>query len=272
MKKLSSLASTILFILFASPIQAHNGEMCNYELDYDLTVQDSAITFSNDSNTNIEIDQDNNLYVNKQKQSLNNEQQKLIDNYADGVRVLIPEITEIAIEGVNLGVQAAGMALGALLGEGDPDFIRFNSKIEDLANTITINLDANNFSSSRIEDAFDDDFEDELESVVEEAVTEITPRLMAKVVAAAMSGDEHQISSIEDRADSIEDEIKNVIEPQAEALEARADELCVSIEDLNTLENKLVESGLEMMDLIEEENSSHRHNSNKKRFKFDLGD
>jgi len=266
------IAGALSLALLSAPAQAHDNEMCDYQMDYDLIIENSALTFEQNSGTKIAIDQDNRLYINGAEKSLNSEQQQLVDEYADGVRDLVPEVVSIAVEGVNLGVQAASMALGTLLGEGDPDFEHFNFQINELADDITMKLDANNFSSKQLEEAFDNEFEQKIEEVVEQAVTKITPRLMAKMVTAALSGNEGEISDLEERANSIEHEIEDFVEPKAEALEARAEELCGSIDKLDSLETKMVDSGLEMMDLIDSDDGGHKHKSKRKRFNFDLGD
>lgn len=272
MKKMTMIAGALSLALMSAPAQANNGEMCDYQLDYDLTVEGSAITFVQDSGAEITIDQDNQLFINGSEKYLDSTQQVLIDNYADGIRDLIPEVKAIALEGINLGVQAASMAIGTLLGEGDPDFENFSFKLNELANNIKMKIETDSFSTKGLEDAFDNEFEQQIENVVEEAVTELTPRLMAKVMTAALSGDEGGVSDLEQRAESIEHEVKNFIEPKAEALEARAEELCSSVDNLDALETKMVESGLEMMDLIEKGSDTNGHKSKGKRFNFDLGD
>ena len=269
MKKITTIAGALLLSLMSAPAQAFDNDACNYHLDYDLSVHDSNITFNNDAITKITIDQDNNLFVNDSEKQLSIEQQRLITNYADSIRVLIPEVTAIAIEGVNIGVKAASMALGIILDEGDPDYGRFSDRINELANTITSKLDANHFDTKHIEESFDEGFEEEIESIVSEAVEELTPRLMAKIVTAAMSGEEGEISDLEARAERLESEIENFVEPRAAALEARAEELCDSIDSLNSIETELVSSGLEMMNLIEEgDDNRSKHNS----LNFNLGD
>ncbi len=277
MKIMTRFTATLSLFLITTPVittslQAHSNEMCNYEMDYDLTIEDSALSFTQESGKNITIDQDNQLFVNGKKKQLDSKQQQLIDDYADGVRDLIPEVTALAIEGVNLGVEAATMALSILLDGSDPDIARFSEKLNQLAQNITVNLDANHFSTKNLEEAFDSEFEAEIETIVEEAVTEITPKLISKVITAAMSGEEGTISDIEQRAEFLEHEIEDYVEPRADALEARADELCDSIGNLDALETKMVESGLEMMDLIEKDQSNHNENDKRDRYKFKISD
>jgi len=230
-----------------------DGDQCSYDLDYDIKVSRSSITFTDDSGKQINIDEDNHLSVNGNRQILSSEQQAFVDDYADGIRVLIPEVKALATEAINIGVTAAGMALSTLLGEDDPDYSRFNAKISSIANLITDKINADEFDSKAFNSDFDDGFGDDLEAVVEEAVEEITPRLMAKVMTAALSGDSNGISAIEVRAQDLERDIEEYIEPQAEAIEARAKELCTSVADLDRIEDQMVSSGLDMMDLIVED-------------------
>lgn len=271
MKKLNMIVGALSLALVSTPIQAINDKDCSFDLDYDFAIKNSEITFSKSKGNKVFINRDNQLFVNGVEQSLNSEQQLLMDNYANGVRDLIPEITNIAIDGVSLGVKAASMALSTLLGDGSPQFAHFNERVTHLADSITSKLSSTDFSTSAIEESFGAEFEEEIETVVEEAIAEITPIIMAQIVTAAMSGGDNSVSDLEMRAENLEHQIKGFIEPQAEALEARAEELCLSIAALDNLETKMVESGLEMMDLISEGgHGGFKFNHDK--FNFDLSE
>jgi len=235
-------------------------------------ITNASLSFVKESGNKITIDRDNRLFINGNEKALDNRQQQLIDDYADGVRDLVPEVIAIVIEGVNLGVEAATLALGMLLGENDPDIVQFSMKLNELADTITMKLDANNFNSKSLEETFDKEFEGRVEAIVEEAITELTPRLVAKALTAAMSGDEGEMSDLEQRAEYLEGEIENYVEPRAEALEARAEKLCQSVDTLDALEGKMVDSGLDMMDLIDKGQGGHKYRFKDKPFDFNLGD
>ena len=235
-------------------------DSCNFQFDHDLSVIDNQITLS-DTTLTISIDGSNQLYINDELQSLSAEQQALLDSYAGNIRLLIPEITAIALEGVSLGIDAASLALGSLLGQGDPDYLEFMQKIQELADTIILKLDLENFDSKRIEATFDNEFEKEIEALVEQTVNELTPRLMAKVMAAAMM-DGGVENAMEMRTQQLESDITNLVEPRAEALEARADELCQIITEIDSIENQLVASGIEQMDLIQPGSGDHHSSFN----------
>lgn len=271
MKKMTIFAGGLVLALISAPAQAHTNEICNYQTDYNLTVKDSNITFDDESGQEITINQENRLFVNGVEQSLDSTQKQLVNNYANGVRGLISEVTTIAVEGVNLGVEAASLALGSLLGEGEPEFQKFSGRIKSIASSVTEKIDSQNFSSKALEQTFNEDFEREIETVVEEAVLELTPVLMAKLVTAAITGNEEGISNIEARTSALEQEIESFVEPKAEALKARAEELCDSVKELNGMETKMVSSGLEMMDILGVETSGENAKKSK-RFNLNLGE
>lgn len=240
--------------VMGSSVQAGD-DSCNFQFDHDLSVIENQITLS-DSAVKIEIDGSNQLYINDELQSLTAEEQAVLDAYADNIRLLIPEVSAIAMEGVSLGIDAASLALGSLLGQGDPDYLEFMQKIQELADSIILKLDLENFDSKRIEQTFDSEFENEIETLVEETVNELTPRLMAKVMTAAMM-DGGVENAMELRAEQLEADIANLVEPRAEALEARAEELCEIITEIDMLENQLVASGFEQMDLLKAGEDGH---------------
>ncbi|MEL0067026.1 MAG: DUF2884 family protein [Gammaproteobacteria bacterium] len=273
MKKvlISTLASASLL---SSAVMAHD-DACSFSFDHDLSVINSNITISQTGTSKVFIDDNNQLFIDDQVQALTSEQQKLVDDYADNIRILIPEITSIAVEGINLGIDAASLAIGTLLGEGDPDYLEFVQRLQDLGDKIVAKIDSDNFDSRELERAFEDDFENEIEAFIDETMNELTPRLMAKVMTAALT--DGGTSDFEMRAESMEADIEAMVEPRAEMLEQRAEELCTIITQLDTIENQLVESGLEKMDLIKANGDgsitfdSFDKFKDKKNFAIDLG-
>ncbi|NNJ72711.1 MAG: DUF2884 family protein, partial [Enterobacterales bacterium] len=171
------IGTLVSLCVMGTSVQASD-DSCNFQFDHDLSVIDNQITLS-DAAITISIDGNNQLYINDELQSLSSEQQALLDSYAGNIRLLIPEITAIALEGVSLGIDAASLALGSLLGQGDPDYLEFMQRIQELADNIILKLDLENFDSKRIEATFDNEFEKEIEALVEQTVNELTPRLMA---------------------------------------------------------------------------------------------
>ena len=249
-------------------------DACSFSFDHDLSVINNDITISQTNSNKVFIDFNNQLFINDQIQALTPEQQRLVDDYADNIRLLIPEVTAIAVEGVSLGIDAASLALGTLLGEGDPDYLEFVQNVQDLGDKIVAKLDANNFDSRELERAFEEDFEREIETFVEQTINDLTPRLMAKVMTAALT-DGGGMSDFEMRAENLEADIEAFVEPRAQLLEQRAEELCAIVQTLDTIETDLVNSGLEKMDLIKADGKGNINLNNlrdKKNYSIDLGD
>ena len=275
MKKV--LISTMASVsLLSSAVMAHD-DACSFSFDHDLSVINNDITISQSGSNKVFIDNNNQLFIDNQIQSLTSEQQALVDDYADNIRILIPEVTAIAVEGVSLGIDAASMALGTLLGEGDPDYLDFVQRVQDLGDKIVAKLDANAFDSRELERAFEEDFENEIEAFVEETINDLTPRLMAKVMTAALT-EGNGPSDLEMRAENLEADIEAMVEPRAELLEQRAEELCTIITTLDSIEDQLVNTGLDKMDLIKADGDGTINFNNldkykdKKNFSIDFGD
>lgn len=249
MKKV--LISTIASASLLSSAVLADEDNCSFSFDHDLSVIDNNITIYQSDSAKVFIDFNNQLFIDDKPQSLTSAQQDLVDDYADNIRILVPEVTAIAIEGVSLGIDAASMALGTLLGDGDPDYLEFVQRVQDLGDKVVAKLDGNSFDSRELERAFEEDFENEIETFIEETITELTPRLMVKVMTAALSeGD--GANDLEMRTENLEADIEAMVEPRAELLEQRATELCTIITTLDSIENQLVSSGLDKMDLIKE--------------------
>lgn len=277
MKKV--LISTMASVSLLSSAVMANDDACSFSFDHDLSVINSDITISQSGSAKVFIDYNNQLFIDDQPQSLTSEQQALVDAYADNIRILIPEVTAIAVEGVSLGIDAASMALGTLLGEGDPDYLDFLQSVQELGDKIVAKLDANAFDSRELERAFEEDFEKEIEAFVESTINDLTPRLMAKVMTAALT-EGGGASDLEMRAENLEANIEAMVEPRAELLEQRAEELCSIIVTLDSIENQLVSSGLEKMDLIKADSdgsgtinfNNFEKYKDKKNFAIDFGD
>ena len=87
--------------------------------------------------------------------------------------------------------------------------------------------------------------------------------------------DGSSMSDFEMRAENLESDIEAFVEPRAELLEQRAEELCSIVQTLDAIETDLVNSGLEKMDLIKADgkgNINLNNLSDKKNYSIDLGD
>ena len=277
MKKLTTLAGALAIALASAPATAQAGDYdheheCGYNINTDFSINNQAMTFKQNSGKTIKIDSMNNLYLDGEKVSLNSTQQVLLTDYADGVRNFVPEVASLALDGVNLGVKAAGMALTMLFGEDDVDVQEVTYRIEQLADAITMRIDPYNFDSEAMEEMFDKEFEQEIETLMKQSMEQFAPKLAAKMAVAALSGDETTLNEFERRAENMESELESYVETQAADIERRAHALCPRLDDLNAIETQLVNSGLDYMDIITEGKGDFNLHVNPKNYKFNLSE
>jgi hypothetical protein len=284
MKKMTMIAGAIALAVFSSPAQAgdkhgpaHKNDshhsahgQCQYNIDTDFAINNGALTFELDAGSKIVIDELNNLFVDGSQVSLNSEQQVLVASYADGVRNFVPEVANIAIEGLKIGVRASEIALTGIFGADDVVVQDIGFRISELADRIIMRIDPYNFDSRTLEQTIEREFEPEIEAVVKQAHNELTPRLMAKSFTLFASGDQSSMDDFKQRIKELAHNLETEVEAMAADLEMRAEGLCGHIENLNNIETQMASKGLKMMDIIQEGHSSPMFDINK--FNIDISE
>ena len=240
--RLAGLLSLCAFAALST--SAH--QQCDFGLEGELEYNEGEITFLTQSGEiKVRIDQQNVLYLEGDRQSLDSEQQKLVSAYAAQIRETIPLVFEIIVEASEIGLQAATMALEVLF-EGE-DFDGLSKDLAEIREDLEQKIDATHFSTRQFEDS---ELEERIEATVSKAVATVMPEIAAMAIRAAFS-DEGGLAGIEARADKLELLIEQKVEARADALEVRAEGLCKVMEKLDALEEKLAQHKLPEIDFID---------------------
>jgi hypothetical protein len=251
--KKSRLALIIGASLFTTAAQAHSENSCDLELEAGLSIDKKTIKFLEKEGTKnskdetshktlYSIENDQQLIVNNETVSLNSEQQKLLNEYARSIRSIIPEIKSVAIEGIDLAVDGVDLAFKALLGEDSGISSDLASDLEELRyeidnsfteeNGFTIGVEGSNSS-----EFIDHEMEERIESAIEKAIkNSMGTILMAMGKEMMFSGDS---DAFEERMENFGENIEKEMEIRSKHIEAKAEELCYSIADIDELENQL---------------------------------
>ena len=80
--------------------------MCDVELDHGLIITDSVIRIVDKGQTRVQINNDEQLLIKGYYIQLNDEETKVLREYALGIRDTVPELVSLATDGVNLGLSA----------------------------------------------------------------------------------------------------------------------------------------------------------------------
>lgn len=236
----------LLVSVCATVLSAHSEE-CDYEIQGDLEYDRGDMRFYHDNEkTVLRIDTNNQLYIDGHQQNLSDEQQELVNEYAQAVREMIPLFFGLVVDAGAIGVEVATLAVNTLF-EGE-DIEGLTDTLAEIKTEFVDQLDPEHFSTR---DFDGDELESLIENTVEQAMVVMLPELAAMAVTSVFSS-ESDPSQFEGRLKKLEHLIETRAQAEFEVLEARFEGLCKRLEKMDGVERRLAEHNLSQFDFIEE--------------------
>lgn len=232
---------------------------CKIRFNYGVITAPNQIRFLDQERTYMQINNGNQLFVHGKQVELTSEQELAVGQYMNGVQDQVQSIVSLSIESVDIGLKAVNKVIGSLTGENSQSHQKVQKKFEELqwSHRKRFNhSDDSFFIAPQDFDDFDEIFKGEFEQELEEIITQSLGTILV-AVGEAMSNREED--SLENRTDGIEDrlatlgnELEVEVTSRAKALETRASAFCSSINSLNAVETRLINSVPELatFDLI----------------------
>lgn len=218
-------------------VSAHSND-CDYSVDYNINIDDQQIRFHKKSGDNIVFSGDE-LLINGKSLSLTSRQRQTSEDFQKQTRAIVPKIAYIAVEGAEIGVKAATIALTGLFGDSEDVQKDLIDPIEAISTKIKANISETSLNTEELEKSFEDDFENEIEELVETAISKYSGKMVSQIIGSIFSGDEEDMKDFEFRMENMEHDIERYVEKHAEALEEKADELCVDLKAIAKLDEQL---------------------------------
>lgn len=215
---------------------------CQVEFSSDVSIDSDAITVSAVSGESLRIDAKNSLTVNGASQTLDAEQQALVDAFAGQVRTTIPEVVAIALEGVEIALTAVSEVFYSLLEQSPPSaLLESIDRIEAaVAERMSVNGDAISVVGGEI-DGFDRTMA-ELEPQIEQAVKSAVGDIVVAIGESVREGDADIMALLMDfakKAEHFERDIEAEVMKKAQRLERRAEGLCDEVYALQAVESRM---------------------------------
>ena len=224
----------------ATSVQA---DSCDFEVNYDINLAAHEIKLDENNEQRVRISKDNSLYLEGEKQSLNNKQEELLAIYADDIRAFIPAVSDVATEATDLVQEAIGDVSSILFVDEPQKAQKFSEGVLRITEKVKQHVSDSHLRSSAIEDYFENnEFEDEFETLLEDAVTEFAKSNVGDIIAAALSGDDDKVKAFEQRMEKFGEEMESKFENKGELIEQKAKALCELVEKIELTENAFVAS------------------------------
>jgi hypothetical protein len=217
----------------AHDIQIHDGQ-CGYSTQFDVHVTQDGINFWRDAaHPGKVVMHAGHLSIDGRDVVVSADDAARLRDYENQVRSLLPEVAEIAREGVNIGF-AAMRAVLLTFAEND-----------DERRDMVGRLDANHRQAlARIDDGLgkglwkQHDMDDVIEGSIQQSVSDLVGKVTGAAVKAALSGDQSKVAALEARADSLDHTIDKEVNARADQLGKRADALCPRLHALESLQQQ----------------------------------
>ncbi|MEJ6476503.1 YggN family protein [Pseudoalteromonas piscicida] len=225
-----------------------SGDNCEVEFQNDVRITPDNLVITTAKSKTAEITHLGELKLNGEYITLSEQQKTMLTQYSDQLRGRLPQVADIAFEGIKL----AGVALNEVAQT-------FNLTSLDSIHTVIDDLEAQvqgtfyqqgafvmgKQTFDEFGDNFDEQFEEKIETAVQGAMMQSIGSLLV-AIGSEMSDSNGDMSAFEQRMDNFATQIETKVEQQAKSIEQKADALCGDFEQIAHHETIVAKSIPEM--------------------------
>jgi len=247
MKTILSASVLMLSTLFLS-VSAHAEfgfeNQCDINLSGDLSFQQNELTLTTEKDSTVLITQKKDVFVDGKKIALSASQQASINEYYDAIEQSIPQIIEVAKEGLVIANYAVGEALSGLLGANSKAVAMLKDKLQEIESGLEKHVyqhpDYITFDTRTLEN--DIGVSKQWDSQFDELMAEVMPAAMGEFLMAmgrSMLSGETTGESFEKRMETMGEEIEQKVMARTENIEKVAHKLCESLKSVDAAEDQV---------------------------------
>ncbi|ULU26686.1 DUF2884 family protein [Dyella terrae] len=219
-------------------VHAHDVEMrgsrCGFSTDYDVQVTPGGIAFHRENGTPVDVFMhDGRLRVDGREVAVNGEDAARLRDYERQVRQLLPDVADVAREGVNMGFGAMRTVL-MTFAENDDERRRMVGRLDENHRQAMARVD-NGLGQGTWKAM---DMERVVEKSIETSVSDLVAKVAGEAVEAALSGDRSKVAALEARAQTLDTSIDREMSKRSDELHRRVDALCPRLDSLDALQQR----------------------------------
>ncbi|AOT09649.1 YggN family protein [Pseudoalteromonas luteoviolacea] len=253
---ISSAKSVFFSLLLSASSFVHADDKCDVELGHGLIITDSVIRILDNGQTRVQINNDNQLLVRGMWVELNEQETQVLQEYAKGIRDTVPELVNLATDGVNLGLSAIEQVVEGM-SDSNPEVLKTQLQYVERALMDKFKRGEDFYyiapqSLSKIDDFFTKEISGKIHSAVHGSLGAI----LVSVGDAFKSREgniESRFSDMGQRMEIISKEIDKSLQQKAAQLEVKANEYCECLNTLDETEKRLqvIVPSLAAFDLVQ---------------------
>jgi hypothetical protein len=225
---------------FSSAAIAKN--KCDVELGHGLIITDTEIRIVDNGQTRVQINNDNQLLVRGYWIQMSEQETHVLQEYARGIRDTVPELVNLATDGVNLGLSAIEQMVEGM-SDKEPEVLKTQLQYVERALMDKFKRGDDFFfiapqSLSKIDDFFTKEISKKIHSAVHGSLGAILMSL-GDAFKSREGNIEERITDMGQRMEIISREIDKSLQKKAQQLESKAEEYCECLNTLDKTEERL---------------------------------
>lgn len=237
------LSRSILAMSIAlSSLNVSAKTVCEVELGHGLIITDDVIRIVDKGQTRVQINNDNQLFIRGYWIDLSPEESQVLMQFSAGIRDTVPELVELATDGVNLGLSAIEQVVEGM-SDKEPEVLKTQLQYVERALMDKFKRGDDFFfiapqSLSKIDDFFTEEISKKIHSAVHGSLGAILVSL-GDAFKSREGNIEDRINDMGLRMDIISKEIDKSLQKKAQQLELKASEYCECLNSLDVTESRL---------------------------------
>ncbi|WP_100644026.1 DUF2884 family protein [Alteromonas facilis] len=246
MNKTIVLLTLTLATLFFSPV-VEAGMKCRIDFNYGVVVNNSHIRVLEESRTVLQINNRQQLFIGGDWVTLDNNQEQLVSQYAEGLHYVVPKMIILATEGVDLAIDTIDQVYQGIVGVDHGSYKRLHRAMERAKDKIQGKFrHASNhyFIGPGSLEQVDDFVDEQIEAQLGEAISTSLGGILS-AISGLNSGDgptEERMQALSERLEQMSVELGEDVGSRAENLRDKAKWFCKKIEQLNKVEERMRET------------------------------
>lgn len=254
MALLSRSILALAVALFSTTAAAQ--KQCDVELRHGLIITDDLIRIVDNGQTRVQINNNHQLFIRGYWVDLSDDESKILAQFSNGIRHTVPELINLATDGVNLGLSAIEHVVEGMT-DKESEVLKTQLQYVERALMDKFKRGEDFFfiapqSLSKIDDFFTKDISKKIHSAVHGSLGAILMSL-GDAFKSREGNIEDRMNDMSQRMDIISKEIDKSLQEKARQLELKASEYCECLNALDVTESRLqvIVPGMADYDLVQ---------------------
>ncbi|MGL4475177.1 MAG: DUF2884 family protein [Shewanella sp.] len=234
------LAASVLLLSISTQAQATSP--CNIDMNYDIDMTPTKLTFTQQGKESYRIDNQR-LFINNEQIRLTAQQQASLNSYAQAMRKQVPQVVTLANDAVVLVSGALNESLTPLLGtQSQPQIDKLSQSLADKVKTIAVkNGDSYHLGGDRADgnETLEQALTNEVQQLIQNAMGTVMLSMGGQIMMMEGDSFDQKMLAFGAKMQKEAQQIETRVKTNAQQLKQQANAICAQLPELKQLQQQL---------------------------------